>query len=289
MGQPPTGPRFDCAAPIPRRLHEGPADRADSAMLSVHAPAPDSARPNSDLLEKRLRERTEQLHALARQLADTEQRERRRLAAILHDDLQQILVGAKLHLQLALSRTRSDRSLTRRLALVSRLLDQAIAKSRSLSHDLSVPPLRHGLIAALHWLGRHVFVEHGLDVTFVGLTPDMEPPTQQARTLAYSAVRELLFNVVKHSGVNQATITAHRRPEGLFFTVADAGRGFDPSTLAESTGVGLLNLRDRLQALGGRLDIRSAPGHGSQLTVFLPPLPPDPAPLASTAAVSPNP
>lgn len=279
MDQRPTGPRLDCATPIPRRFPEGLADRADSAVHVASRTASEATlRDLNQQLERRLHERTQQLQALACQLANAEERERRRLASVLHDDLQQILVGAKLHLQLAVGRARRDPSLSRTLTLVSRLLEEAIAKSRSLSHDLATPLLhQHGLSAAIRWLARHMEAEHGLNVT-LDLAPNAEPHTHHEKTLVYDATRELLFNVVKYSGVKEAAVTARSSPQGLMLTVADCGRGFDPRTLIGAMGLGLPNLRDRLEALGGRLDIQSSPGRGCQVTLLLPLRAPHPAP-----------
>jgi CheY-like chemotaxis protein len=92
--------------------------------------------------------------------------------------------------------------------------------------------------------------------------------------LVYQAVRELLLNAVKHAQVPTADLTVAHDPQGLTLTVADAGVGFEPMRLrvagGTDGGVGLLGIRERLEAVGGHLEIESAPGRGSRFTLFAP-------------------
>ncbi len=236
----------------------------------------------NETLEERVAERTSlaeqraaQLKALASELTLAEQRERRRLAQTLHDHLQQFLVTAKLKLGM-LRRRASDEAGQPALQELEELLDEAINASRSLTVELSPPILYDaGLGAALEWLARQMQERHGLAVV-VDTQPHTEPDTDQWRVLIFQAVRELLFNVVKHAGTQCARVEMTRNDEGeLRVAVVDPGVGFDPSRVeaGDGGGFGLFSVRERLGLLGGRLEIDTAPGRGTRVSIFVPQAP----------------
>ncbi len=233
----------------------------------------------AESLEQRVAERTaeverrvEQLQALTQQLSEAEDRERRRLAELLHDDLQQILVAAKFHLSLLSCQLGGQQAEQARR--VDDMLGESIQKSRSLAHDLNPPALRRGgLVGGLQWLAGRVEQKHGLHVELVAPEP-VEPQTDAMRVFLFKAVQELLLNTVKHARVLRARVRVARRREWVVVSVADAGPGFDPAGLrgagGSAGGFGLLSIQERVDLLGGRMRIRSAPGHGSRFTLSLP-------------------
>ncbi|MEW6429316.1 MAG: MASE3 domain-containing protein [Thermodesulfobacteriota bacterium] len=216
-----------------------------------------------------------QLRNLALQLSEVENRERRRLADILHDDLQQLLAAAGLHLERLAANADSERR--HRFAAVADLLQRAIATARSLSHDLSPAILYRGsLNDILAWLTDRVRETHGLDVR-LEMEEIVRIDSDSLRVFVFRTVQELLFNVVKHAGINEATVSAALpEPDLLVIEVSDHGRGFEPAALAgparwmKGTGFGLFALRERLLQLGGALEIDSSPGHGSRFHLRLP-------------------
>ncbi|MFW6292173.1 MAG: response regulator [Spirochaetota bacterium] len=215
-----------------------------------------------------------QLRRLVIRLTEAEDRERGRIAALLHDDLQQTLAGVKVHVDMAARRAGGDAFVAERLDTAVRLIEQAIDRSRTLSHELSPPMLKtRGLEAALRMLADEIGRLHGLRV-------DVESDAERvelsdfAGLVVYRAVQELLFNVVKHSGVDEATVGVSLDGTGLRLVVRDHGRGFDvDDALAGDTptGLGLVSLRERVEAIGGALEIDSTPGSGSRFTIFLTP------------------
>jgi PAS domain S-box-containing protein len=223
-------------------------------------------------LNEALSGQARQLRRLAQELTLAEHRERQRLAQILHDHLQQLLVAAKLHCTPL--RNSSDEVVCRAASEVSDLIREALAASRSLTAELSPPILcESGLVGALQWLARWMREKHGLEVQ---VTFDDQPAClpQDVLILLFQAVRELLFNVTKHAKVDTARVRIGRDDDQIRIVVADKGVGFDPSTvLGESplsSGFGLLSVRERLSHLGGRLEIDSAPGQGCQFTLWVP-------------------
>jgi len=232
-----------------------------------------------DELERRVSQRTAQLHNRAEQLAQltseltlAEQRERRRLAQVLHDHLQQLLVGAKFGLDVLHRKVPDDDR--EGVAQVAELIDEALNASRSLTVEIS-PPILHeaGLAAGLEWLGRWMTQKHGLQVK-CNVDPNARTSREDVRVLLFQAARELLFNVVKHAGVTEAQVKLDQTEHMLRVTVTDAGKGFDPENLCVGRrpegGFGLFSIRERLALLGGRVEIESRPGEGASFTLTAP-------------------
>jgi signal transduction histidine kinase len=217
-----------------------------------------------------LEHRTGQLQALAADLTQAEQRERRRLAKVLHDHLQQLLVGAKFQTGVLRGRIR-DKGLRPVVLQLTEALDEAVRSARSLTVELS-PPLLYeaGLADALEWLGRQMFEKQGLDVT-VRSEPYADPVGEEIRVFLFDAVRELLFNVVKHAeaGGAQVHLRRHTR-DHIEVSVTDGGVGFDPERIERHAGFGLLSIRERLELLGGWMSVESSPGRGSRITLVAP-------------------
>jgi PAS domain S-box-containing protein len=232
------------------------------------------ARAERDLARQLAEDTARQLRALATELGQAEHRERLRLARILHDHIQQLLAGAIFNLA-AVGGRGGDREAVER---VTNILDEAITAARTLTAELSPPALQEkGLVAGLAWLGREMHDKHGLHVEIEadsGAEPDAEP----VRFFLYEAVRELLFNVVKHAGSNSARVTASRLgADAVQVIVEDRGAGFDAGRLESGElgrgGFGLFSIRERLSYLGGRMIVESAVGRGARFTLVAPALP----------------
>jgi ligand-binding sensor domain-containing protein/signal transduction histidine kinase len=239
-----------------------------------------------DLLEEKVRERTaelteraNQLRILAGELTLTEQRERRRLAGVLHDHLQQLLVGASLRVGFL---TRAEDPLVKQKAReIQELLNESIEASRSLTAELSPPVLYEGgLGAGLQWLALWMTEKHALTVHLV-LQEKETAAAEDVSVLLFESVRELLFNVVKHARVQSANVSVRTvQPGMLEITVSDAGVGFDPASLEntrQAGGFGLFSIRERLRSIGGRLEITSSPGRGVRVKLLGPAQRMDPA------------
>jgi len=115
--------------------------------------------------------------------------------------------------------------------------------------------------------------KHGLNVQ-LDIGQDAEPESEDMRVLLFQSVRELLFNAVKHAGAKAAHVSLNNLDDHIEVTVSDRGAGFDPGQIArragKAGGFGLFSIRERLDMLGGRMEVDSAPGRGSRFTLRAP-------------------
>ncbi len=238
------------------------------------------ARANG-LLEKRVAERTaelerttSQLRSLAWKITRSEERERRRLALLLHDHLQQLLVAARLQVETATHGV-EDAAVRGSLNLTVDWLNEAIAESRSLTVELSPPVLySSGLAAALEWLAQHKAKKYGLAVDVVA-DPAADPTDIDTSVVLFQAVRELLFNVVKHARTDRAEVRmglVDGDPDLVQVVVRDHGAGFDATALqaGSTAGFGIFAVRERLGMMGGTLQFNSARGEGTRIVIHAP-------------------
>ncbi len=227
-----------------------------------------------DQLEERVQERTAKLRALAAQLTDAEDKERQRLAHLLHDDLQQQLAVLKMRLNGLVPPERRDAYIAKQMADFKAQIEDAIKQTRTLSRELSPPALRlHGLQAALEWLAGEMREKHGLDVR-VQADSEAEPQSPARASFLFRAAQELLYNVVKHSGQSFALVEVERIDGHIQLRVRDEGRGFDPEAMRQKreslVSFGLLSIEERLAFLGGAMDVTGGPEQGCSVTLALP-------------------
>jgi PAS domain S-box-containing protein len=216
--------------------------------------------------------RSNQLRRLAGEMTMAEQRERKRLAQVLHDGLQQYLAAIKLQVgELSTGHEPVEAH------HVEAMLSEAIQMSRSLSTELSPPILyERGLISALEWFSRTMRDQHGFTVNC--RTRSEVELSEEWRVMLFQSARELLFNAAKHSGATSADVDVQVQDGTLWISISDSGCGFDPRLLVagetEVNGFGIFSIRERLGLLGGFLKIESAPGCGSRFTMKVPFSPP---------------
>lgn len=240
-------------------------------------------------MERALAERSRALHAanhrlrrLASEIALVEERERKRLASDLHDSPMQKLNLAQM--QIVSAARRRDAESDRLLEVGLELLRDALAELRSLQFELSPPLLyQDGLTPALHWLTQHLAARSGIVLEYMEAAEDSDSLPNLPDDLAvalFQSARELLYNLIKHSGASQGEVRLGYDRGWIALSVSDNGRGFDAARCADQTadqtadqagggGFGLLAVRERLRLWQGRLDIAST-STGARVTAMLP-------------------
>jgi len=217
-----------------------------------------------------LEHRTRQLQKLTLQLSQAEDRERTRIGAILHEDFQQQIAGAKLHLSLLNRRTKDDPQQQEIITKVDEILKDAIEQSRSLAHELSPAALsQNDLTEVLRWLAVRMNAELGLRVR-VEAQEGLILESDALTVFLFRAIQEMLRNVVKHAKAADARIRTSCHGQYVCISVRDKGKGFNPEDLGETTGYGLMSIRERIEMLGGRLKIRSRKNRGTTLYLTIP-------------------
>lgn len=223
--------------------------------------------------EERVEAYQKQLRSLASDLSLAEERERRRIANILHDQIGQILAVTRIKLG-ALLDCAVNTVMGEQLKEVRGFVEQAIKQTRSLTFELSPPVLYElGLEAALEWLGEQIEQQHHIECQFEA-DPHPKPVNDEVRVFLFTAVRELLVNVAKHAKAQKAKVTVRRLNDHMSIHVADDGSGFNAARMTfyldENKGFGLFSIRERLHHLGGQMEIKSQRGRGTRVVLLAP-------------------
>jgi signal transduction histidine kinase len=227
--------------------------------------------PANELLEQ-VRAGRERSQRLARQLILAQEMERRRLARELHDEIGQALTAVKLNLRAlqGMLPAKTASSLIESLEIV----DGAIQQVRDLSLDLRPSVLDDlGLAAALRWyVDRHA-QRGGIVMEFRADLPTPRPPAA-LETTCFRVVQEALTNVLKHAQASRVAVSIDQEKDTLHLRISDDGVGFDVEGARQKAvqggSLGVLSMQERVVLVGGRLEIISTPGKGTNIHVSLP-------------------
>ncbi|MCX5874976.1 MAG: PAS domain S-box protein [Deltaproteobacteria bacterium] len=213
----------------------------------------------------------EQLQRLSHRLVETEELERRYIARELHDKLGQHLAALGINLNILESKALvgQDSESARRFSDSVELIEEMTQQVRDIMADLRPPVLDdYGLSAALRWYGDIVSKRTTIQVEVTGVVlPRFSPILEMA---LFRVVQEALTNVVKHSGATEAEVYCLAQGGRILLEINDNGKGFAedvPSSQGETPRLGLVSMRERLQAFGGRLTVDSSPASGARIIV----------------------
>jgi PAS domain S-box-containing protein len=218
----------------------------------------------------------DKIRSLVSELTIAEQEERHRISQILHDDLQQRLFAIRAQLAFLLESVGGDHKASSELRIsvdqVQDWLSEAITITRNLSVDIS-PSVLHGegIAEAIRWLSSRMKEQYGLQLE-IDTKHDFARLPDHMRVTLFQAVREMLFNVVKHAGTLQAKVTLEQVDEHGQILISDSGNGFDAATVMADSQLahGLIIIRDRLSLMGSSLHIDSVPGDGTRVRMEFP-------------------
>jgi PAS domain S-box-containing protein len=224
--------------------------------------------------EEMLRAGRERLQVLSQRLIEAQETERRRVSRELHDEAGQSLTALKISLELMQADVlaeseKSHQSLQEAVALTSETMERI----RLLAQGLRPPELDVvGLNPTLEDYC-HDFAQHTrLPIDYAGAKLPVLP--DEVTICFYRVLQEALTNVAKHAHANHVWVALHCSADTLSLSVEDDGRGFDAQTAVsvsrQPQSIGLLGMRERLELLGGRLEIKSQPGQGARLVAYAP-------------------
>jgi signal transduction histidine kinase len=241
------------------------------ALVRLQVAAAERAKQEHDL-----RVAYDRLGQLHQKLEATKEEERRFLSRELHDELGQTLTALKLRLQLGQCATGPANNVVNPATEPIALVDDLISRVRKISVDLRPPLLDEvGLVSALR-----VYLESQADLSglAIDLLADEARPGTPSRLpsdleiACFRVVQESITNALRHAGARRIAVRIVRAPTAISLSIADDGRGFDPGTLDEAAAnghLGVLGMRERVRARGGRFQVISAPGAGTTVEVQL--------------------
>lgn len=222
-------------------------------------------------LNERLRQNQDRLKLYARELVGAEERARRATAVDLHDGIGQQLVGLSMTLDALVARSPPEIRLL--LSEATNTVREVQSIAQRVIADLSPPGLYElGLEPALKWLSVYMRSKDNLQVD-LKVTAEDAAIDIDLRVLVFKVIRELLRNVVKHAGVQSASVTVTRTQDELRVVVEDRGSGFEwQLSLFEprAHGFGLWSVADRVRDAAGEMTVDTGPGRGCRVTVVFP-------------------
>lgn len=220
--------------------------------------------------EAELTRSREELRRLSGSLQSVQEAERRRIARELHDELGQCLMALKLDVSWLRDRLPAEApaNLSNKLDQIGDAIDTTVETVRSLAANLRPSILDDlGLTAACEWLLQEFQQRTGIDC-HLRVEPEEFALPDAVATASFRVVQEALTNVARHAQAQRVDVHLLRGPDGLKVVVADDGVGLPQSR--SRTTLGLVGMRERALALGGRLDLHSGPGEGTRIHLFIP-------------------
>ena len=216
----------------------------------------------------------EQLRNLSRQLLLTQENERKEISRELHDIVAQTLTGINMRLAaLKAAATLDTKSLARNIAETQRLVERSVTLVHRFARELRPAVLDDlGLIPALHSFMKS-FTERAGVRTHLTTFAGVELLTMPCRTALFRVAQEALTNVGRHAQASRVEVTIRKQRDGVCMKIADNGKSFQVQRVLLARGskrLGLLGMRERLEMVGGRFGVESAPGKGTIIEAFVP-------------------
>jgi signal transduction histidine kinase len=217
-----------------------------------------------------------QLRDLSRQILVAQEEERKRISRELHDEIAQVLTAVSLHLAVLAAQDEVDpKSLRKKIARTQQLVVKSLNVVHAYAGQLRPALLDDlGLIPALHSHVKDFAKRTGLAVHFTGFTRGKTEQLDSAkRTVLYRVAQEALINVAKHAHASQVNVSIRKLRSVIRLEVKDDGKSFqvpDAPPAGRNKGLGLLGMRERVEMVGGRFTIESAPGQGTVIRAEVP-------------------
>jgi signal transduction histidine kinase len=265
-------------------LNRRSADLADSnrqlkqeiaQRKSVEESLRKSERHYSQLLEQS-HGLQEQLRLLSRQLLAAQEEERKKISRELHDEIAQTLTG--INVQLATLKTEATvntKDLQKKITRTQRMVEKSVDIVHRFARELRPTVLDDlGLIPALHSFMKSFTKRTGIHIRFTTITTGrIEQLDNATRTVFYRVAQEALTNVARHAQATLVEVNIEKLPNAICLRVKDNGKSFEAQRVMHSkrnTRLGLIGMRERLEMVGGRFGVESAPGKGTTIRAQIP-------------------
>lgn len=212
---------------------------------------------------------------LTSRLTMIQEEERRRITRDLHDGIGQALTGLRFNLDLLVRQAAiTDGEAIERVGVMRQVIDETLNTIRQIAFDLRPPILDDlGLVSALRIYADR-FQERTKILLALSCPDDIKRFDPKAESTVYRVIQEALTNIAKHSGAKNARIEIEKPEGALFLTISDDGKGFNNAQGGEpglwSSGLGIVNMRDRIEALHGQFRLTSEKGKGTSIHIELP-------------------
>jgi signal transduction histidine kinase len=263
---------------LSRRTVELAASNLELQQEIAQRKAAEAALKKSEHHYSRLLEQSdhlqEQLRQLSRQILSAQEDERKRISRELHDVIAQTLTGINIRLAALKKEAALNTSgLDRKIARTQRLVEKSVNIVHQFARELRPAVLDDlGLIPALHSFMKNFTARSGVRAHLTAFA-GVEKLDTARRTVLFRVAQEALTNVARHAQANRVEVSIQKLPEGIGMRIKDDGRSFPVERVLHGTGsrrLGLLGMRERLEMVGGRFEIESAPGTGTTVQAWIP-------------------
>jgi PAS domain S-box-containing protein len=244
--------------------------RQANAKLRSAASAVELQQARLGQLDQDLGESHQRLRDMAAQNEGRLEQERKHIALEVHDELGQVLTALRMNMSLLEMRMGAQfPALIDEMQGMKELVDRAIQGVRNVAANLRPAALDMGLVSALEWQCQEFFRHTGVVCAFHARPGNIELEEKRA-VVVFRIVQESLTNIARYARASQVEVNLGRRGDELWVQVRDNGAGFDQVEAAKMVSFGLLGMRERALSLGGRMEIDSAAGRGTVISVFIP-------------------
>ncbi|RMG82943.1 MAG: PAS domain-containing sensor histidine kinase [Bacteroidetes bacterium] len=221
--------------------------------------------------EQELRKTNHELQRVSKMLTDSSEKQLKKLAAELHDEIGQLLTALKIEIhQLHKKLDKENHHLSTKAESIKELTQYTLDSLRNISTNLRPAILdKIGLVAALQWLIQQFEQKTEIPVTS-NLNIEESDLNENQKIVIYRVLQECLTNIYKHSGATHAVVNINRLNNKLLMIVQDDGTGFKQQDVSTLFGNGIIGIRERVLSVGGRLKINSMPQKGTEIIVNIP-------------------
>lgn len=221
--------------------------------------------------EKELAESYEAIRKLTSYLQNIREEERTNIAREIHDELGQQLTVLKMDVSWLKKKIAvPDEPVKSKLKDLTTMLDETVKTVRRISSELRPSLLDDlGLVAAMEWQLGEFEKRSGMITNFVYSGDDLQLP-DITKTSLFRIFQESLTNIARHSHAKRVTVSIAQKDDNILLSIADNGKGFDKQKVADKRTLGILGMKERIAMIGGKYEIKSHPGKGTEVIVLVP-------------------